>query len=77
MWGSSAVEGEEGLKHIDIGGKEYTEYVMYGNEHKQKPALPSRLKALELLGKHHKLFTDQVKVTGDLGVQIVDDIPEA
>lgn len=34
-----------------------------------------KLKALELLGKHLGLFTDNVRLTGDIGVQIVDDIP--
>lgn len=35
-----------------------------------------RLKALELLGRHMGLFTDNVKLNGDLAVTIVDNIPE-
>lgn len=34
-----------------------------------------RLKAAELLGKHLGMFTDNVRLTGDVGVQIIDDIP--
>lgn len=41
--------------------------------------IPARLqdtnKAYELLGKHHKLFTDNVEVTSH-GVTIVNDIPD-
>ena len=33
-----------------------------------------KIKALELLGKHIGLFTDNVKLTGEMGVTIVDDI---
>lgn len=33
-----------------------------------------KIKALELLGKHIGLFTESVKVTGEMGVTIVDDI---
>lgn len=35
-----------------------------------------KLKALELLGKHLNMFTDNLNITGDMGVQIVNDIPE-
>lgn len=35
-----------------------------------------KLKALELLGKHLGMFTDNVRLTGDVVVQIIDDIPE-
>lgn len=34
-----------------------------------------RLKAAELIGKRHALFTDTVQITGEV-VQIVDDIPD-
>ncbi len=33
-----------------------------------------RVRALEMLGKHMGMFTDRINVTGDVGVQIVDDI---
>lgn len=36
--------------------------------------MADKLKALELLGRHMGMFTDNLKVTGDLGVQIIDDI---
>ncbi|MEG2096773.1 MAG: terminase small subunit [Pseudoflavonifractor sp.] len=34
-----------------------------------------KLKALELLGKHFGMFTDNIDLHGDMGVQIIDDIP--
>jgi phage terminase small subunit len=34
-----------------------------------------RLKAAELLGKYHALFTDKAQIEGNELVQIVDDIP--
>lgn len=33
-----------------------------------------RIKAAELMGKRYGLFTDKLKVDGNMGVQIVDDI---
>ncbi|OTN83700.1 hypothetical protein A5819_003797 [Enterococcus sp. 7E2_DIV0204] len=33
-----------------------------------------KIKAAELLGKRHALFTDKVDIAGDIGVTIVDDI---
>lgn len=33
-----------------------------------------RLKAAELLGKRHALFTDKVDIDGNIGVTIVDDV---
>ena len=38
--------------------------------------LADKLKALELLGKRFGLFTDNVNVSGEGVVQIVDDIPK-
>lgn len=38
--------------------------------------LADKLKALELLGKHFGMFTDNVRLTGEMGVQIVDDVPD-
>ncbi len=34
-----------------------------------------RNKAAELLAKHYKLLTDNVNLSGELGVMIIDDIP--
>lgn len=39
--------------------------------------LADKLKALELLGKRFGLFTDNVNISGEGVVQIVDDIPKA
>lgn len=41
----------------------------------KKPDEKERLRAAELLGKCIGMFTDTVRMTGDVGVQIVDDIP--
>ena len=37
--------------------------------------MADKLKALELLGKHFGMFTDNVRLSGAVGVQIIDDIP--
>lgn len=37
--------------------------------------MADKLKALELLGKHLGMFTDNINLHGDMGVQIIDDIP--
>jgi phage terminase small subunit len=36
--------------------------------------LQDKLKALELLGRHLGLFTDNVNLSGEVGVKVVDDI---
>lgn len=41
---------------------------------KKTPSAKDRVKAAELLGKRYMLFSDNVNVTGDVGVQIIDDI---
>ena len=38
------------------------------------PDEKERLKAAELMGKRHQLFTDKVKVDGNVPVMIVDDL---
>lgn len=38
--------------------------------------LCDKLKALELLGRHLGMFKDEVHLTGDMGVQIINDIPK-
>lgn len=67
---------------------EYLTAVMRGEEKAEKPAVdelgeptvlkycdqPSRIRAAELLGKRFGLFAENVKVSGNMGVTIVDDI---
>ncbi|KQU11531.1 terminase [Bacillus sp. Leaf49] len=38
------------------------------------PYLKDRVKAAELLGKRHSMWTDKVDMVGNVGVRIVDDI---
>lgn len=38
------------------------------------PSVAERTKAAELLGKRHRLFTEQVELNGKVGVTIVDDV---
>lgn len=55
---ATAVEVLEELTAIGLGQKEYPAYDMFGNERQHKPSVAARLKALELLGKKHKLWSD-------------------
>lgn len=74
------------LKQIDDGRiakpKEVMEYlsrVMRGEEKDQfglDATLNDRTKAAELIGKRYRMFTDKLEVEGNVGVTIVDDIPE-
>jgi phage terminase small subunit len=48
-----------------------------GNGVEREIKLADKLKALELLGKRFGLFTDNVNISGEGVVQIVDDIPKA
>lgn len=38
--------------------------------------LADKIKALELLGRHNGMFTDNINLTGDVGVQILNDVPK-
>ena len=53
------------LARNDLGA----EYIM-----EKPPDEKERLKAAELMGKRHQLFTDKVKVDGNMPVMIVDDL---
>lgn len=48
----------------------------YGNSVEREVKLSDKTKALELLGKHLGMFTDNINLTGDVGVQIINDIPK-
>lgn len=41
---------------------------------KKTPSTRDRVRAAELLGKRYMLFSDNVNITGSVGVQIIDDI---
>ena len=65
---ASAVEVLEELTAIGMGEKDYPAYDMFGKEMPRKPSMTARLKALELLAKHHSLFTDKVEQSGEIKV---------
>lgn len=66
---ASANEILEELSSIGMGVGECDD------ERTPAPGVRERLKALELLGKHYKLFTDQEKTSNETGVRIFDDLP--
>lgn len=39
-----------------------------------EPSIAEKTKAAELLGKRHRLFTEQVDINANVGVTIVDDV---
>lgn len=41
---------------------------------KKAPSTRDRVKAAELLGKRYMLFSENVNIAGNVGVQIIDDI---
>ena len=66
---ATALEVLEELTAIARGSKEYPAYDSYGNSHLRAPTLASRMRALEAIGKHYKLFTDKVELTGALNTR--------
>lgn len=71
---ASALEVLAEMTDIAFGRKKYPAVDMFGNEYMNPVSMPNRVKALELLAKHHNLLTDNVKVSGSGVVQIVDDL---
>lgn len=73
---------DEVLKYLTavMRGEEVEEIVGFtetGAERVEKlPYVKDRVKAAELLGKRYALFSDNVNLAGEVGVKIVDDIPE-
>lgn len=58
----------EEIVQLDMGG---------AYQRTQKAAfLKDRIKAAELLGKRHQLFTENIKMTAELVPQIIEDIPD-
>lgn len=70
---ASAQEILSELTAIGMGTKDYPSYDMFGNEISRKPSMTARLKALELLGKKHGLFSDKVDISGAMPVVICGD----
>ena len=70
---ASAVEVLTEITDIAFGRKKYPSVDMFGNEHMNPVTMANRVKALEMLAKHHKLLTDNLKVTG-ANIQIIDDL---
>lgn len=56
---------EQALKLIGDGCQEITDIDVSAKE---------RLKAAELIGKRYGMFKDQMELTGELGIKIVDDV---
>lgn len=57
----------------------YLTKVMRGEEKDQfglDAPLSERTRAAELLGKRYKIFTEKVDINSNIGVTIIDDIPE-
>jgi phage terminase small subunit len=47
-----------------------------GENTEREVRLADKLKALELLGKHLGMFTENINLNGEMGVRIIDDIPD-
>ena len=73
---ASKIEVLEELSAIGLGGKVYPVHDMFGNAFQRKPTVNERIKALDLLGKYHNLFSESLKVEGLTSVQILDNIPD-
>ena len=71
---ASAVEVLAEMTDIAFGRKKFPSVDMFGNEYMNPVSLPNRVKALELLAKHHGLLTENVKLNGSAVVKIVDDL---
>lgn len=48
----------------------------YGDATEREVKLYDKLRALDLLGRHLGMFKDKIEINGDMGVRIVDDIPD-
>lgn len=48
----------------------------YGDATEREVKLYDKLRALDLLGRHLGMFKDKIEINGDMGVKIVDDIPD-
>lgn len=75
-------DAQEVLEYLSavLRGETETELIMAGDPDplrvKKHPDEKERLKAAELLAKRYGLLTDNIKLEGDVGVQILNDIPK-
>jgi len=68
---------EKALEQRSLDNGITADYVLKGIKgiaEKEDAREADKLKAYELLGKHLKLFTDNVNLSGTVAVKIVDDI---
>lgn len=61
-------ESKSSVLALDVGGGQKTI--------NKPPDEKERLKAAELLGKYHSIFTDNTKITGVVPIVIVDDMSD-
>lgn len=71
---ADAQEVLEYLTKVMRGEETETVATAKGLYDKVELSAKDRIKAAELLGKRHALFTDKVDVSGEVGVTIVDDV---
>lgn len=65
------------LSDIALGTKKFPATDMFGKDIETNVTVAQRIKALEIMAKHHGLLVDKVQVDGNInaGVTIIDDIP--
>ena len=73
---ASATDVLEELTNLAMGKKTYPSLDMFGNPVERPVSVSSRIKALELMAKHHKLLTDNVSLNANAPIQIVNNIPK-
>ena len=62
---ATATQVLEELTAMAFGKKVYPSIDMFGNPVERPVSVTQRMKALELLGRKHKLFTDNISVAGE------------
>lgn len=73
-WSKSGRIGLRPCDQVDGRVLASIEETVSGKSKTRKVKLHDKLKALELLGRHLGMFTDNLKVDADMQVQIIDDI---
>lgn len=68
---TSVMRGEEQEQTLSLAGNGSQELIP------KETDVKDRIKAAELIGKRHSLFTDRIDIEGNVGAVIIDDIPRA